>query len=139
MDEPRLIRLLNAAHRTLAERRILFAVGLLAAGASFLWPLFHADPSLVVSGYPAMGMLTLLLGLMLSTLPVPRFIALFFLHERLNPRPAHPAESLWAMEIAQDCAHLEGLVRPWKASHTAMPRHVVIQVWARWKSDSTAR
>ncbi|MGC9007630.1 MAG: hypothetical protein ACP5IY_00930, partial [Halothiobacillaceae bacterium] len=70
MDEPRFIRLLNAAHRTLAERRILFSAGLLATGASFLWPLFHDDPSLVVSGYPAMGVLTLLLGLMLSTLPV---------------------------------------------------------------------
>lgn len=139
MDEPRFIRLLNAAHRTLAERRILFSAGLLAAGASFLWPLFRADPSLVVSGYPAMGVLTLLLGLMLASLPIPRFIALFFLHERLNPRPAHPAESLWAMEVAQDSARLEGLVRPWKASRTAMPRHVVIRVWARWKSDATAR
>lgn len=139
MDEPRLIRLLNAAHSTLAERRILFSAGLLATGASFLWPLFHADPSLVVSGYPAMGVLSLLLGLLLTTLPIPRFIALFFLHERLNPRPAHPAESLWAMEVAQDSMRLEGLVRPWKASRTAMPRYVVIRVWARWKSDATAR
>jgi hypothetical protein len=139
MDAPRFIRLLNAAHRTLAERRILFSAGLLATGASFLWPLFHSDPSLIVSGYPAMGVFTLLLGLMLSTLPVPRFIAMFFLHERLNPRPAHPAESLWAMEVARDSARLEGLVRPWRNSGTAMPRHVVIRVWSRWKADATPR
>jgi len=138
MDEPRFIRLLNAAHRTLAGRRILFSAGLFAAGASFLWPLFRDDPSLAVSGYPAMGVLTLLLGLMLATLPVPRFIALFFLHERLNPRPAHPSESLWAMEVAQDSARLEGLVRPWKESRTAMPRHVVIRVWSRWKSHTAS-
>lgn len=138
-DEPRLIRRLNAACRTLAERRILFAAGLFATGASFLWPLFRDDPALVVSGYPAMGVLTLLLGLMLATLPAPRFIALFFLHERLNPRPAHPAESLWAIEVAQDSARLEGLVRPWKESRTAMPRHVVIRVWSRWKADAAPR
>ncbi|MGK0673290.1 MAG: hypothetical protein ABWU16_01320 [Halothiobacillaceae bacterium] len=139
MDEPRFIRLLNSAHRTLAERRIPFSMVLLTAGASFLWPLFRDDPSLIVSGYPAMGLFTLLLGLMLATLPVPHFIALFFLHERLNPRPAHPAESLWAIKVAQESVHLEGLVRPWKVSRTAMPRHVVIRVWARWKLDAEAR
>jgi len=139
MDDPRLIRLLNAAHRTLTERRALFSAGLLAAGASFLWPLFRDDSSLIVNGYPAMGVLTLLLGLMLATLPIPRFIALFFLHERLNPRPAHPAESLWALKVAQDRLHLESLVRPWKESRTAMPRHVVIRVWSRWKLDAAPR
>lgn len=132
MDTPRFIRLLNASHRTLTRHRILFATGLLATGTSFLWPMFRDDSSLVVSGYPAMGVISLLLGLGLATLSIGRFISLFFLHERLNPRPAQPAESLWAMEVAQDSARLQGIVRPWQESRTALPRHVVINVWARW-------
>ncbi len=139
MDEPRFIRLLNAAHRTLASQRMLFLAGLFAAGASFLLPLWHDASALAVSGNPAMGVLVLLLGLMLATLPVARFIALFFLHERLYPRPAHPAESLWALEVAQESTKLEGLVRPWKDSRTSMPRHVVIRVWAQWKADTARR
>lgn len=137
-DAPRLVRLLNAAHHTLTRHRPLFSGGLFAIGASFLWPFFKDDPHLVVSGYPAMGMLTLLLGMGLATIPVGRFIGLFFLHERLNPRPAFPDESLWAMEVAQESARLAGLVRPWKESRTAMPRHVVIRVWAGWKSHTSS-
>ncbi|MEW6445964.1 MAG: hypothetical protein ACOZAQ_05680 [Pseudomonadota bacterium] len=135
-DTPRLIRILNAAHRTLSERRALFSGGLFAIGASFLWPLFKDDPNLAISGYPAMGVVTLLLGMGLATLPVGRFVGLFFLHERLNPRPAHPDESLWALDVAQENHRLEGLVRPWKESRTALPRHVVIRVWSRWIADA---
>ena len=136
MDTPRFIRLLNASHRTLTNNRLLFAGGLFATGTSFLWPLFKDDSSLVVSGYPAMGVISLLLGLGIATLSAARFISLFFLHERLSPRPAEPAESLWAMDVAQDRANLEGLIRPWKESRTALPRHVVIRVWQRWVQDA---
>lgn len=136
MDEPRLIRLLNAAHETLVKQRMIFAGGLWFAGVSFLWPLFYTDPALVVSGNPAMGVLSLLFGFLLVSLPVPRLISLCLLHERLYPRPALPIESLWALRIAHKSTQLEGLVRPWKTSRTAMPRHVVIQVWACWKSES---
>lgn len=139
METPRFIRLLNAVHRTLSEHRLLFTTGLFAAGVGFLWPMFRDTPELAVSGSPAMGVFALLLALGLAALPVARFIALFFLHERIHPRPAHPAESLWALEVAEEHARLQGLVRPWKESRTALPRHVVIDVWARWKGLTETR
>jgi len=135
---PLLILRLEHAHAVLTQHRIWMGLGVLLAGAGMagpaLWPQALAPlPLASPAGSPALGLLALIAGLLLSFAPVQRLAVWLHWHTRLEVRFLGQRELAWLDELGSRHPPLAPLIGPALQSRHPVPVEFLKVVWLRLK------